>query len=237
MISERQFIRSFPEMWKVWLPNLTPGLLHQISTFCELGMLVEHWSNPLTPQAPTAHNDLIAEIAFCSFSRVASMENFTNEDLAITNLDISKAIESMVLIRGGRFPMSSITKAHLEDSQRLMERLVKKLLTDSSSIVEIHPRLRGYGFLSSCHPDIIQGSNLIEIKMSKYGFRGSDIKQLLAYATLAHFNEREINEVSLLNPRLGILWKFTLKEFVRIFSNRRPTQLFEEIGSCLLGVL
>jgi hypothetical protein len=89
--------------------------------------------------------------------------------------------------------------------------------------------------LASCHPDIIQGRQLSEVKMSKYGFRTQDIRQLIVYAMLAWYQGIQVDTLALINPRLGVTWHFTSENLAFLVSNDSAVMLFQKLQEYLTG--
>jgi hypothetical protein len=71
------------------------------------------------------------------------------------------------------------------------------------AVVTYRPKFPGCGTVRSAEGDVQIERELIEIKAVDRPFRGSDFRQVLTYAALAHASGTELEIVTLLNPRLA----------------------------------
>lgn len=145
-----------------------------------------------------ALNDLVAEISFAHAAK--------SHDLSLRNEDrniIHCAIDRINLISGKQLKPENVSISTLRDSINLSHRLNQFLQQIGAMDIYFHPRLRGYGFLNSCSPDILATHTLIEVKISAYGFRLEDFRQLFLYQFLAFQNGYDLDRLILVNPRLG----------------------------------
>jgi hypothetical protein len=96
--------------------------------------------------------------------------------------------------------------------------------------------LPGTGIVDACHPDLIAGVELIEVKMARTIFRLSDIRQVLVYVALAWLGtDRRLQSVSLTNPMLGISWSFDLHTLIREISGESPARFFDKFDRLSRG--
>ncbi len=237
MLSERGLARSHTSLWLNCAPRLNAQLMSQLDQMPSEQGPVHRWALPYVAQAPFSHNDVIAEVAFGMFNFL--IENKSQSIRVINDAQIDKiiklAIQQLSIIRGGPgFPREWFSQDHLEDATQLSSRLFEKLIIDPGHIM-VHPRLEGLGILMSCHPDIIQGKQLIEVKMSRYPFRSQDLRQLIIYAMLAWFQGIELDFLTLINPRLGVSWQFSNENLAFLVSNDPPVILFQKLQEYLTG--
>ena len=234
MLSEREFLRVFPEPWAHWTPGLGPAFLARLRPQGPLQGCVQQWAEPLVPRTPAAHNDLVAEIAFGWFSRAqAHGSPVAGLDPALVQNEVGDAIERLSqLRRNASFTGHEVTEAHVFDARELASRLQSHLASCGADL-RVHCTLKGVGLLADCHPDIIQGDTLIEVKMSKASFRSADLRQILIYAAMAYWNGVAIRELALVNPRLGLSWRFNLQALILDVADCRPAQLFDAIRAFL----
>ncbi len=68
----------------------------------------------------------------------------------------------------------------------------------------IKPRFPGCGWVNEAEGDVLDRNTLFEVKAGERPFRLADIRQVLCYCAL-DFSAKTygINEVSVINPRLG----------------------------------
>jgi len=237
MLSERQLSRSHTSLWSYCAPRLNAKLVNSIELLQTAQNSVKRWDCPLETAITPQHNDLIAEVAFGIFNYL--VEHNTNDIHSIDHISMEKiilhAIYQMSIIRKGTgFPRECFTLGHTADSSLLAHRLYKELKKYKGT-PKVHYRLNGLGLLASCHPDIIIDKQLLEVKMSRYSFRAEDLRQLILYATLAWFNGIKLEILTLINPRLGITWQFSVQELAFLVSNDTPTVLYQKLEEYLTG--
>lgn len=231
VLSERQLARGFADAWRCWTPHLDARLLASLRPDGAWQQAAQQWAPPLQATAPAKHNDAVAEIAFGFFC--AALEDSTTplEAFSVPEVEaiIEDALSRVALLRRGEgLPREAISVDHLADARALAARLRDHLGTVNGT-PRVHERLEGAGVLATCHPDIMQGGTLVEVKMSKTGFRSADLRQLLVYAAMAHWNGRPANELALVNPRLGLTWRFGVDELVERAADTTPAALFKAI--------
>jgi hypothetical protein len=237
MFSERGLARGHTNLWLNCAPRLNEQLINRLHQSPSELISKNFWALPHEGNAPSKHNDVIAEVAFGIFNYSVEKQSSRIEDISFKNTDliIQLAIQQLAVIRGGTgFPREWFSADHLEDATLLASRLFEQLQNNQEQIL-VHPRLEGLGMLASCHPDIIQGRQLIEVKMSKYGFRTQDLRQLIVYALLAWYQGIEIDTLTLINPRLGITWQFTVDNLAFLVSNDSHAVLFQQLQEYLTG--
>lgn len=231
MLSERQLARGFADAWRRWTPHLDGRLLATLRPDGAWQQAVQCWAGPLQPSAPARHNDAVAEIAFGLFC--AGLEDVSRplEDFSESEVEtvIEEALSRVTLLRrGDGLHRDAIGAGHIADAQVLAIRLRDHLGAQEGS-PRVHERLEGTGVLAACHPDVIQGNTLVEVKMSQTGFRSADLRQLLVYAAMAHWNDRPARELALVNPRLGVTWRFAVGDLVERAADTTPVALFGAI--------
>jgi len=187
------------------------------------------WAPALHSALAPRDSDLIAETAFGLFAN-AFQEQCTIDSLPdkIRAAIVRAATRRIMLLRGsGRDLTGVISTAHLLESEALAIRLLEWTRAQQHP-PEIQPRLQGLGLVDACHPDIIAGPELIEVKMGSSPFRLDDIRQVLIYAALIwRGTDRALETVTLTNPRLGIEWKCPLRELVQEISGQSMSEFFE----------
>lgn len=203
MISERQFLRGYSFFWHEYFPKLEPltqslrakGLKHPAMT---------RWAEPFIGSSSSQWNDIIAEIAFNAFARAVHGDPVLTR---ITERDIESAIVKMGLIRGEALQRSQVTEAIVDDAYHIASRLAS--FFNPRRNVHVHPCLRGFGILSSLHPDVLADETVYEIKASRGALKNEDLKQILTYFLLGLLNNWSVGALCLVNPRRGTC--FTLE--------------------------
>lgn len=228
MYSEKYLSQNMGYIWDKWLPNLNQHsiscLLQGKTNFASF----ERWAAPLQTEVPAAFNDLIAEIAFNSFATTMKEVKPFSKKSQIIDSDIDNAIQKMGIIRGDNFDKMKLTPEMLADSMVLRNRLVSQLGTKNKSIT-VNPLLRGYGKLTNSYADVIDGQNLVEIKISKFPFRQKDFRQLFLYAFLAWQARIKIEELTLVNPRRGEKVALTLEDFCLYFGQDTISRIMQRV--------
>lgn len=198
---------------------------------------VIRWATPLHSKLAPRDADLIAETAFGLFA-IALRDNRTIDSLPqeTRRLIVQAATHRIMLLRGTGHDLTGVmTDAHLVESEALAVRLLDWAFAREHPL-QIQPRLQGIGLVDACHPDIIAGPELIEVKMARSPFRLDDLRQVLIYAALIlRGTDRPLHTVTLTNPRLGIDWQFKLTEMVREVSGQSVSKFFEAFEQMAQG--
>jgi len=237
MLSERGLARGHTNLWLSCAPRLNQQLVNRLPHSSSELILVKNWALPYEGKSPSRHNDVIAEVAFGIFNYLVEKQTPTIEGISTAKIDhiIQLAIQQLSMIRGGSgFPREWFSSDHLDDATQLAFRLFEQLKDDLEHVL-VHPRLEGLGMLASCHPDIIRERQLIEVKMSKYGFRTQDLRQIIVYAMLAWYQDIEIDSLALINPRLGVTWQFSVENLAFLVSNDSAVLLYQQLQEYLTG--
>ena len=230
MLSERQVARGLRPWWARWAPGLGHSYLGLIDNGGSTSNQISRWAPVIRSKLPARDADLISETAFGLFAdafrtgtRVDAISPESRRAVA------HFATGRIMLLRGSGRDLSGVMSPnHLLESEELATRLLDWARVREHP-VEIQPKLPGVGIVDACHPDMIAGPDLIEVKMASSLFRLDDIRQVLVYAALVwRGTDRVIETITLTNPRLGIDWKFRLREMVREISGKSLTEFFEE---------
>lgn len=238
MLSERQLSRRNPFWWSCWAPGLDERWLATVSAGnSRSANRIIQWALPLTSSLPPRDSDLVAETAFgifaCALDSGISIGLLAPEKIRIV---VAQAVGRIELLRGsGRDLSSVVTPEHIAFAIILAKRLADCTASYSDKI-EVQPRLPGTGIVDACHPDLIAGGELIEVKMARTIFRLSDIRQVLVYLALAWLGtNRRLESVALINPMLGISWNFDLHAFIREISGDSPARFFDKFDRFTRG--
>jgi len=230
MLSERQLARGFTDHWRNWTPRLDAEFLAELKPRGVWEHHTTRWFEPIESQAPLQHYDVVAEIAFGVYceSILKDLDLVVDNKNAVQILT-EDALSRLAQLRGGNgFPLSDVSSSHFKDAFELARRL-KRQMESFEGIHEPHLCLEGAGVLSPCHPDIITHDAIIEVKMSKTSFRSTDVRQLVLYAAMAYWSEQSRQELALLNPRLGLSWRFEINELIERIADTTPDHLFHKM--------
>lgn len=233
MFSEKYVIRKLKFYWSGWLPELNRLSLSRKLQSHSKQIVQSCWADAMITSTPPIFNDLIGEMAFNGFAR--SIHNTKFEPLAgkITDEDIVQAIQKMAVIRGSEIDKNAVTTSMLDDASQINSRLLD-FFRDVYKEVEINPRLRGFGRLASCYPDVIVDHRLIELKSSRYRFKIEDFKQVFLYYFLAVHNGRAINQLELVNPRRGESIVMSVDDFCMVFAKESRSRTIGRIEADLM---
>jgi hypothetical protein len=238
MASERQLIRGHRSWWARWTPGLDASLMMRMSNpESPAPGQVLTWESPVFSALPPRDSDLIAESAFGLFAYAAEakvpVELIPPDQVGLA---VKGATDRILILRGtGRSLEGLMTPEHIQFAQRLAIRLLA-WASKLPGVIEIQPKLPGAGIIDHCHPDLICGTELIEVKMSRTLFRLPDLQQLLVYSALAWLGtDRQIERVTLTNPMLGVAWTFELRPLIREISGLSTSRFFEQFHEMSRG--
>jgi hypothetical protein len=186
----------------------------------------------------TQLNDLIAEVAFGLFSESltagARPDGLPPETRSVV---IERAAARIAVLRRTQADLGSqLNPCSIGEADQLALRLLE-YFKGWVGIAEIQPLLAGVGILNSCHPDMIFGDAIVELKMGISPFRCGDIRQLLIYCALVRHTkpDRHIRRLCLVNPRRGLAWEFPLEALIQVIAGNCVQDFFREILEFLCG--
>ena len=239
MISERQLARGFAAKWQEWAPNLEAAFLFDLeSNAGPCAQFSRRWDAPMDETGSTRFNDLIAEVAFGLFSQCLESgsrpDNLPQETRSVI---FERAAARIAVLRRTRADLcSQLNSRSVGEAEQLALRLLEYFKVWVGT-AEIQPLLAGVGILNSCHPDLIYGDAIVEIKMGISPFRCGDIRQLLIYCALVRHTEpeRHIRRLCLVNPRRGVAWEFPLEALIQVIAGNCVQDFFREILEFLCG--
>jgi hypothetical protein len=237
MVSERNLSQRSRFWWSGWTPDLNEQWLRSLSGCSSNSTCrITNWAPVLTSTLPPRDSDLVAETAFGLFNY--SMDAGVKVqflDLEINNIVVAQATQRIEILRGsGRNLTGLMTPDHVDFAKILAQRLLDWVSIYPDTL-EVQPRLPGTGIVDACHPDLIAGNEIIEVKMAKTLFKLSDIRQALVYSALAWLGtERRIDRITLTNPLLGVSWNFNLYKLIREISGKTPLKFYEEFDQLSL---
>lgn len=238
MASERQLVRGYQSWWAQWTPGLDANLIMRMSTHQgpALGQVLA-WESPVFSALPPRDSDLVAESAFGLFAFAAEAKvavELIPQDQVL--LAVKGATDRILLLRGtGRSLEGLMTPEHIKFAKCLASRLLA-WTSRLAGALEVQPRLPGTGIVDHCHPDLICGTELIEVKMTRTIFRLPDLQQLLVYSALAWLGtDRQIERITLTNPMLGVAWRFELRALIHEISGLSSSRFFDQFDEMSRG--
>jgi hypothetical protein len=232
MVSDRQLARGFRAFWNRIAPGLNADFLSGMCAGTHpLARYLRHWAPPFQASESSRENDLIAEVAFGLFSAAREEACGVRELGSIAfHQAVVQAEARVSILRGTPGSLRNpSTQAAQADALAIAERL-EAFLTASHEAIEVQPRVPGFGCISACYADLVLGRELIELKTSRSIFRCADLRQLLVYAALLFAEgQRKVEVLSLVNPRLGVAWRFPAEALVMKVAYCAPEELYREL--------
>jgi hypothetical protein len=239
MISEKEFASGFTGFWGDCLPFLAPPLIAELNLS---GVLLTEsgrdWVKPLGASRDTSRNDVIAEMAFGLF--VAALQESTPVAALVTNAVRIKEVADAAVDR-----IQGLRRRSTEEPQkipipateafalayRLEEYFEGRVPAEH---ITIQPRFKGCGILNSCYGDLFASKCLYELKCVDRNLRSVDLRQVLVYCALNYGSQQfDIAEVTILNPRRGIEFRFVVEDLASRVSGKTSAELFHQIRDFL----
>jgi len=101
--------------------------------------------------------------------------------------------------------------------------------------VEFSPYVPGCGIVVHAEADILADGGLIEVKTVNRNFRSSDLRQLLAYAAMLYATGRPVNNLAVLNPRLGLTAALPVSQLARAAGAGTGVELMQDLIALMIG--
>ncbi|MBL6810308.1 MAG: hypothetical protein ISQ57_07100 [Litoricola sp.] len=229
MASEKYIARFDEQLWSRHVPMLATANKNEFWATVKTLASDYRFAEKMKARVLPVFNDLVAEISFAHSARSWGITT----QLLKGNL-LQSAVDRINLISGKQLNVADISIQILRDSIRLSHRLNEFLGEISTTEITYHPRLKGYGFLNSCSPDILSTDTLIEVKTSAYGFRIEDFRQLFLYQFLAIQNGITLNRLVLVNPRLGFAMTMPALEYWERVTRKTYQRGLSEVAEYLV---
>jgi hypothetical protein len=195
----------------------------------------ERWCPELVSRVDSNRRGVVNEIGFRLFR--ARVRNEGREIVAeLSEKDVAVAVEKARLFverlpRRSREPVTVPTKMEVAEGAVIAERIVEytKSVGVGQSIL-VSPVLPGCGILQACSADLLVGKTLYEIKAGDRDFRLVDVRQLLVYCALNQQSKKyEVEDIGLLNPRVGVSFVLGSEALAQEASGRSMVELSSEI--------
>jgi hypothetical protein len=227
VISEAAYSRDFASFWRQATP-LMDGFVRRLNR----GIYSRDFE-PMTAETLPNRRAFINEIAFLTFCRLVetaqSGKNFSI-DLAIErSVDL---VSDLVFqeMRTGNYD-KILSEIETSDVKIQVERLSWKLLRNHKiTEVSCRPGFMGCGIVDKCAGDVLIKNTLYEIKAGDRFFRSIDFRQVLIYLALNRVgNPQSIENIGLVNPRVGISFEMSVEEFSFEISGRDSISLMDSV--------
>lgn len=225
MITATQLSRNYPSLWKRIFPFLS-----RLVRKCNLQK--DSFDDQIISEIDPSRRALVNELGFRLFEEIISSS--ISDPNSINKDKLKDIIESTCayISRLERVDENlELETDELPEAFNIARRTIRYFqLYEKNIKLDVSPLFSGCGIVSDCYGDVLVGDTLYEIKSGEREFRISDLKQLLVYSTL-NFSMRNTNisNVAILNPRLGIFVKITIKEFLEVSSGKSTIDTFNEL--------
>ena len=225
MISERQLAKGFRGLWDEALPLLTP---HFVRLFNEAyGRKLDDGIFTV-PSRPDTDSAVVAEFAFhvarLVHERATSFRDVANNDTLLSDA------ESTALSLIGKYerpkhdPPTSLNQSERSDGLLLVRNYELFLASYATEEIEFRPSIPGSGFVDACTADLSIGDALFEVKTVERNIGSKDLRQILVYLALqSATSEKRWTQAGFLNPRRGLVYKFSLETTIPLMSGGRLT--------------
>ena len=225
MISVTELSKNYASVWKKTFPFIS-----KLVRKCNLQK--ESFEEHLVSDIAPSRRALVNEIAFRLFEKAIDLNLKNVEDIESQVLEeVSEKTRKYIAGLEKTQSLEVATKHEIAECFKIAKR-TKQYFNDydNTSKLVVSPFFSGCGIVSSCYGDVLSNDTLYEIKAGDRDFRVSDLKQLLVYSTLNFANHEEnIKFIALVNPRLGIFVKLSIKESVELASGKSAADAFNEL--------
>lgn len=114
------------------------------------------------------------------------------------------------LIKLDGYSLNSVSPKMMREASKISDNILDYIRSKKCNKVIYSPEVPGCGIVDKAVADLLVDDELIEIKAVKRPFASSDYKQLLTYTCMLWSAGKNIQRVTLLNPRWGVDSSFPL---------------------------
>jgi hypothetical protein len=228
MISEVALSRDFPSFWR----EVTP-FMDSFVRKLNRGLYERDWQ-PMNSAINSARRAFVNEVAFSVLC--AGLERFKTNSPQPSELEAVEVAEREVrsaraFSRDNDYE-GALSEEEVRDAQEQVRRIARCVSRFGDlKLAVCRPKFPGCGIVDNCEGDIILATALFEIKAGDRPFRSVDLRQVLTYATLNHTSQAyQIDQIGIINPRVGISFVCGLDDLCFQSSGRRAPQLLDAIA-------
>jgi hypothetical protein len=218
MISARRFSLQ-GSVWRQHAP-----MMEQVVRWINSHEVV--FGRPVRVSQHANRNGIVAETAFRRAAVNAPL--FERDEEAE-----SEARRLLALLPRGQF-----ADAELAETERLEASLIQQNIARYAATLQevryFHP-VPGCGVVDAAVGDLIHAGGIAEIKAVERAFRGTDLRQVLIYATMKYASGSTVDEISLYNPRRARLFSSTLDDIAFGVSGRSAVELVQDLVDAMVG--
>lgn len=220
LIPVSTFIRH-NSVWTQIAPTMEPVISVAIKNQKSLGTAVQ---NRTVPQ----RNALVAETAFLLVGSEFAGRSYRKEELE------NRAREFLLKLPRGSEALPELTPDEWHEVGRLAQ--VTQEYTSSLLNPVFSPRIPGCGVVDSATGDVVAGTELIEIKTVSRPFRTSDLRQALTYAAMFYSSGRNIEYITLLNPRRARVVKMSIGRIAAGVRGCSAVELLQDLVEAMIDL-
>ncbi|TLX47219.1 hypothetical protein C1E24_10480 [Pseudoalteromonas phenolica] len=226
MITVTQLSRNYPSTWRKTFP-----FLNRLVKKCNLQK--ETFDDGIFSTSEPTRRALINETGFYLYKKM--MESQINKTNDLTQEVITEvANTAFSYIKNLDFnpeQLAPLSEEEINESKLIAGNLFHYFFYyEKGKSITISPHFSGCGLVSDCYGDILAGTTLYEVKSGERDFRIADLKQILIYLTLNYsLHQNSINQIGLINPRLGNYIVLSVKDAIELASGQSTVDCFNEL--------
>lgn len=182
-------------------------------------------AKPTSSEVAVEERAVVAELGYVAFGRL----------LRGATARPTRAEASAVIARVSPLPGAADTIALspriVAEGERIGRCLWHAVRMVDQHGIELRPKFPGCGVVDAAEGDAMAGRCLIEVKSVDRPLRGLDIRQLLVYCALdwAAGRPHQIDAVAVVNPRLGVVYKYGLEALVLDVAGASSSELMDRL--------
>jgi hypothetical protein len=215
-------VRRFSLQGSVWR-QITPMMEQAVRWINEHE---EPLGRPVPLSIQGSRSALVAEVAF---RRVAVGAPIAHQDE-----DAERAAAALIAL----LPRGQFGDEVLSDAERLEASLIQNNLIQYTGVL-IDPEylfaVPGCGVVNHAIGDIYCRNILTEVKTVARPFRSQDLRQLLTYAAMMRASGKNVESLSLYNPRRARVFSDSIDDVAHNVCGKPAVELLEELVDAMVG--
>ncbi|WP_412749686.1 hypothetical protein [Krasilnikovia sp. M28-CT-15] len=171
---------------------------------------------------------LIAETAFLMASSSYNTGQMLDGDYE------GAARQALAGLPRSDFASEALTISERGEAVKVSSKILRFL--SGKSDIEFAPTVPGCGVIPHAHCDIRVATDLVEVKAVTRPFRGTDLRQLITYATMYYAKGRRMDNLTLLNPRRARYVTMSLDTITQGASGRPSVEVMQDLVEAMVGL-
>ncbi|GHD62016.1 hypothetical protein GCM10017083_50210 [Thalassobaculum fulvum] len=227
MISEATFSRDFASFWRQTTPAMD-GFVRRLNKG-----EYDRDDPPIDTETAPTRRAFVNESAFsalCLLVENARTEESMSPEDALLRVAPAVASQGLYEFSEGDYD-PNLSDTEIWDGVEQIRRIQRRVCgpSDLGNVV-VRPKFTGCGIVDECYGDILVHGTLFEIKAGERFFRSIDFRQVLTYVALDYSSgSRKINDIAVVNPRIGISVELSVKNLCFAVSGRETVDLLDLI--------